>query len=227
MPECPRCHGAGLIRTIFGTFKCPQCLYEEGQFNPPMPARKNNEKRSNSRANSHSGRSSASKVQKTRKPLQCVRGSGKKPTQEAHATIHTSSKDNLHPWPNQPTPKGCMGKSKRPDQRLIEHNYKFDLTNLVNEYGYDVIPALIKELGSQVRLKRKFAEDMLLDLGRPAKEDLIRGLKDRDPLVRQQSARILGRIGDKSADKPLTKLLQDSNVNVRQAAQEALDQLKS
>jgi len=120
-----------------------------------------------------------------------------------------------------------MVKSKRADQRLIENNYNFDLTNLVNEYGYDVIPALIKELGSHVRLKRKLAEDMLLDLGRPAKEDLIRGLKDRNPLVRQQSARILGRIGDKSADKPLTKLLQDSNVNVRQAAQEALDQLKS
>ena len=40
MPECPRCHGANLIKTVFGTFKCPQCLYEEGKFNPSLPIRK-------------------------------------------------------------------------------------------------------------------------------------------------------------------------------------------
>ena len=68
---------------------------------------------------------------------------------------------------------------------------------------------------------------MLLHLGRPAKEDLIQALEDRNPLVRQQPAKILGQIGDKSADKPLVKLLQDSDIDVRQAAREALDQLKS
>jgi HEAT repeat protein len=68
---------------------------------------------------------------------------------------------------------------------------------------------------------------MLVHLGQPAKEDLIQALEDRNPLIRQQSARILGQIGDESADKPLTKLLQDSNANVRRAAQEALNQLKS
>jgi FOG: HEAT repeat len=27
MTECPRCHGANMMKTIFGSFKCPQCLY--------------------------------------------------------------------------------------------------------------------------------------------------------------------------------------------------------
>lgn len=28
------------MKTIFGTFKCPQCLYEEGKFDPPIFVRK-------------------------------------------------------------------------------------------------------------------------------------------------------------------------------------------
>lgn len=115
----------------------------------------------------------------------------------------------------------------RADPGGIAHNYRFDLTNLVNEYEFDVIPGLIKELGFRVRLKRRFAEDMLLELGRPATKDLIRALEDPNPQVRLRSARILGLIGDTSADKPLTKLLRDSKINVRRAAQEALDRLKS
>ena len=27
MTECPRCHGANMMKTIFGSFKCPQCLH--------------------------------------------------------------------------------------------------------------------------------------------------------------------------------------------------------
>lgn len=226
MPECPRCHGASLVRTIFGTFKCPQCLYEEGVFNPPMPARKNSEKHLKSRASSRSGGSTSGSL-KTRKPQRSLRRHRMEQKQEARAMIHSSSKTNHHPRPGQSIPKGQKEGSKRADQRVIEQNYKFDLTNLVNEYGHDVIPGLIRELGSQERLKRRFAEDMLVHLGRPAKEDLIQALEDRNPVVRQQSAKILGQIGDRSADKPLVKLLQDSDIDVRRTAQEALDQLKS
>lgn len=141
--------------------------------------------------------------------------------------MHPSSKNNHYSQPDQFIPKEWKEDIGRANQRMIEHNYKFDLTNLLNEYGYNIIPALVKELGSQVKLKGRFAEDMLLDLGRPAKKDLIQALEDKNPLVRQRSARILGLIGDESADKPLKKLLQDSNANVRRAAQEALDQLKN
>ncbi len=140
--------------------------------------------------------------------------------------IHPSHKKNHHPHPDRLSSKGWEERRKA-GQRRIEQDYRFDLTNLVNKYGSDVIPGLIKELGSQARLKRRFAADMLVHLGRPAKEDLIHALEDINPLVRQQSARILGQIGDASVDKPLAKLLQDSNANVRRAAQEALDQLKS
>lgn len=31
------------MKTAFGTFKCPRCLYDEGKFNPPMPAKKNSD----------------------------------------------------------------------------------------------------------------------------------------------------------------------------------------
>lgn len=31
------------MKTVFGTFKCPQCLYEEGKFDPPMSVRKNSD----------------------------------------------------------------------------------------------------------------------------------------------------------------------------------------
>ncbi len=27
MTECPRCHGVNMMKTIFGSFKCPQCLH--------------------------------------------------------------------------------------------------------------------------------------------------------------------------------------------------------
>ena len=28
MTVCPRCHNANLVKTIFGSFKCPECLYD-------------------------------------------------------------------------------------------------------------------------------------------------------------------------------------------------------
>lgn len=31
------------MKTVFGTFKCPQCLYEEGKFDPPMPVRRDSD----------------------------------------------------------------------------------------------------------------------------------------------------------------------------------------
>lgn len=43
MTKCPRCQGGNLVKTVFGTFKCPQCLYEEGKFDPPMSARKDSD----------------------------------------------------------------------------------------------------------------------------------------------------------------------------------------
>ena len=43
MTQCPQCHGGDLVKTVFGTFKCPQCLYEEGKFDPPMSVRKNSD----------------------------------------------------------------------------------------------------------------------------------------------------------------------------------------
>ena len=43
MTKCPQCHGGDLVKTVFGNFKCPQCLYEEGKFDPPMSVRKNSD----------------------------------------------------------------------------------------------------------------------------------------------------------------------------------------
>ena len=109
-----------------------------------------------------------------------------------HELTHPSSSINHHPQQDQSIPKGRKKGSMRADSEGIAHNYRFDLTNLVNEYGFDVIPGQIKELGSRVRLKRRFAEDMFLELGRPIKEDFIRALEDPNPQAGQQSARILG-----------------------------------
>ena len=43
MTKCPRCQGGNLVKTVFGTFKCPQCLYEEGKFDPPMSVKKDSD----------------------------------------------------------------------------------------------------------------------------------------------------------------------------------------
>ncbi len=50
MPECPRCHVTNLVKTIFGSYKCPQCLYQGGKINPLKPGRKTRRTHFNTRA---------------------------------------------------------------------------------------------------------------------------------------------------------------------------------
>ncbi len=66
------------------------------------------------------------------------------------------------------------------------------------------------------------AIEALVNIGDAAMEPLIKSLNHQSPLVREQSAMALGRMGDKRAGMPLVKLLKDKSTQVRKAAYSAL-----
>jgi HEAT repeat protein len=57
--------------------------------------------------------------------------------------------------------------------------------------------------------------------------DLLQGLSDPNPVIRQNIAKALGKLGDKKAVDPLTKLLSDKDENVRSFATVALGEIGS
>jgi hypothetical protein len=68
--------------------------------------------------------------------------------------------------------------------------------------------------------------EVLANIGKPAVEPLIVGLKSRDPLVRRQSAEALGEIGVPCAVEPLIDLLSDPDALIRRHAVKALGKIK-
>lgn len=97
-----------------------------------------------------------------------------------------------------------------------------------NRYGDDEARTVVLRLASSVRWggsgREKAAREVESLQGR-ATIPLIELLGHADNLVRWQSARSLGRIGDTRAVEPLARLLDDSDPGVREAAIGALERI--
>ena len=95
-----------------------------------------------------------------------------------------------------------------------------------------VIPLFIKGLNDKDSSVRASAAEKLGMMGPragKALEDVIVALKDVDPLVRRASARALGSIASPASNaviKALQEAADDEDERVRQAAAEALDQIR-
>jgi HEAT repeat protein len=93
----------------------------------------------------------------------------------------------------------------------------------------DAVPGLQAALGDGDKEVRRSAARSLGDIGtasKPAVAALGKTLKDPDPQVRQASAHALGRIKDPAAKPLLEAAKKDTNEDVKQAAKEALKNLK-
>ena len=66
---------------------------------------------------------------------------------------------------------------------------------------------------------------VLIIIGQPAVEPLIKALRDKNKIVRKNAAEALGEIGDKRASEPLVTALEDDDGTVRQYAAEALGKI--
>ena len=69
----------------------------------------------------------------------------------------------------------------------------------------------------------ELAADLLVKIGEPAVELLVRQLGNEDSDVRRAAAEVLGRIGDTQAVGPLLEQLDDESSDVREAAAGALE----
>lgn len=84
------------------------------------------------------------------------------------------------------------------------------------------IPGLVAQLGSaDARLRRQARTD-LVTAGPLAISALTQALEDRNPQVRSEAARALGRIRDGAVAEALVKRLEDDNLEVRWTAAEGL-----
>lgn len=95
------------------------------------------------------------------------------------------------------------------------------------------IEPLIKILIKAVREYRspkvsKKVRKALVEIGKPAVEPLLKALNDKDSIIRQGAAAVLGRIGDKQAVEALAQVMRtDGNDAVRKVAKEALEKIKA
>lgn len=93
----------------------------------------------------------------------------------------------------------------------------------------EAVPDLQAALADSDKDVRRCAARSLGDIGKPSKPAVAalgKTLKDPDAPVRQASAYALGRIGDPAAKPLLEAAKKDTNENVKQAAKDALKQLK-
>ena len=84
------------------------------------------------------------------------------------------------------------------------------------------IPDLVAQLGSGDARVRRRARNDLVAVGPLALSALTQALEDRNPHVRSEAARALGRIRDAVVADALVKRLEDDNLEVRWTAAEGL-----
>ena len=72
---------------------------------------------------------------------------------------------------------------------------------------------------------RNYIEDILVKIGDQAVEPLIAALGNKDMDIQRESARALGRIGNKKALEPLIARLNDDNVDLRKEVAVAIDKI--
>lgn len=85
-----------------------------------------------------------------------------------------------------------------------------ELINSLNDVDFDV---------------RSSVSDILVKIEKPAVEHLISALHHPDPDIRVESARILGRIGDKEALEPLIMGLKDNDVRFRKEVASSINKI--
>jgi HEAT repeat protein len=84
------------------------------------------------------------------------------------------------------------------------------------------IDSLIAEFTCDDVIKCQIARRMLVSMGSPAVEPLVKQLSNKRHWVRWEAAKALGQIGDAAAARALVKALEDDEFDVRWLAAEAL-----
>ncbi len=107
--------------------------------------------------------------------------------------------------------------------RAYEHDTPPRCLHFFVEEAAWTVPLMIHAL--RRGLVPECAECLLSRLGRPAFDALLPLLDDPDPSIRARAARILVRLGDAAALKPLAAHRDDPDPTVRQAVGEALQRL--
>ncbi|MCE5214423.1 MAG: HEAT repeat domain-containing protein [Methanobacterium sp.] len=74
-------------------------------------------------------------------------------------------------------------------------------------------------------LMRNYAVEVLVKIGQPAFEPVIKASESKDEVIRRKCCDILGRMGNKEGIKPLIRLLNDPDRYVRRRAAKALTRL--
>jgi len=115
-------------------------------------------------------------------------------------------------------------------EKLMDYNWRVRTAAAmaIKEIGDSrVIDPLLQILFKDERRdNREYAEVALGEIGEPVVEQLIRALKDEEPDIRVRAARLLGKIKDFRAIKPLTEVLsKDGNFDVKMVAKRALEKI--
>jgi HEAT repeat protein len=84
------------------------------------------------------------------------------------------------------------------------------------------VELLIADLGSKDGVVRVRARKSLVAIGKPAVDPLVKALSSKRELVRWESAKAIGQIGDPTATLALVRALEDEMFDVRWLAAEAL-----
>ncbi|MDD1775258.1 MAG: HEAT repeat domain-containing protein [Methanobacterium sp.] len=93
------------------------------------------------------------------------------------------------------------------------------------EMSESQINKLIKKLTDEDYDVRKNVEDVLIDLDSKSIPTLINALDNGDPGIQIQSARILGKIGNKKAINPLIDSLNNGNPDFRREVSLAIKKI--
>lgn len=102
----------------------------------------------------------------------------------------------------------------------------FDDNVKIREESARAFSALSQALYSDPSEKVKYyASKALAKIGFPAVDTLIQAIQDQNPVVRRFAANALGKIEDRRASKPLTRLLSDIDPEVQTEASKAIEQI--
>ena len=102
----------------------------------------------------------------------------------------------------------------------------FDDNVKIREESARAFSALSQALYSDPSEKVKYyASKALAKIGFPAVDTLIQAIQDQNPVVRRFAADALGKIEDRRALQPLTRLLSDTDPEVQTEASKAIEQI--
>ena len=115
-------------------------------------------------------------------------------------------------------------------EKLMDYNWRVRTAAAIaiKEIGdARVIDPLLQVLFKDDRRdNRDYAAIVLAEIGKPVVEPAIRALKDKEPDIRVRAARLLGKIKDSRAVKPLSEVLsKDENYDVKMVTRRALEEI--